>query len=85
MHRFPLKMIKIDRSFISPFAAGVPPRSSAVIEAILALGHALGVEIVAEGIETEYQREVLTAMGCDYGQGYLFASPKPAAQWLAGG
>lgn len=84
VHRFPLKMIKIDRSFISPFAAGVPPRSSAVIEAILALGHALGVEIVAEGIETEYQREVLTAMGCDYGQGYLFSPPKPAAQWLAG-
>ena len=85
VHRFPLKMIKIDRSFIAPFSAGVSPRSSAVIEAILALGHALGVEIVAEGIETEYQREMLTAMGCDYGQGYLFARPQPIDHWLDGG
>ncbi|MBC7990731.1 MAG: EAL domain-containing protein [Luteimonas sp.] len=85
VHRFPLKMIKIDRSFIAPFSAGVSPRSSAVIEAILALGHALGVEIVAEGIETEYQREMLTAMGCDYGQGYLFARPQPVDRWLDGG
>ena len=82
VHHFPLKMIKIDRSFIAPFAAGVAPRSSAVIEAILALGRALGAEIVAEGIETEYQRDVLKAMGCVYGQGYLFARPAPAAHWL---
>jgi diguanylate cyclase (GGDEF)-like protein len=82
VHHFPLKMIKIDRSFITPFAAGVSPRSSAVIEAILALGNALGAEIVAEGIETEYQREVLKAMGCVYGQGYLFARPSPASHWL---
>ena len=82
VHHFPLKMIKIDRSFITPFAAGVAPRSSAVIEAILALGHALGAEIVAEGIETEYQREVLRAMGCVYGQGFLFSRPAPAEHWL---
>ena len=82
VHHFPLKMIKIDRSFITPFAAGVAPRSSAVIEAILALGHALGIEIVAEGIETEYQRSALTALGCVYGQGYLFARPQPAEHWL---
>ena len=82
VQRFPLKMIKIDRSFIAPFAAGASPRSSAVIGAILALGHALGVEIVAEGIETAHQREVLTAMGCDYGQGYLFGWPQPVGHWL---
>lgn len=82
VHRFPLKMIKIDRSFVAPFADGVSPRSSAVIGAILALGHALGVEIVAEGIETQHQREVLTAMGCDYGQGYLFGRPQPVLHWL---
>jgi predicted signal transduction protein with EAL and GGDEF domain len=82
VHHFPLKMIKIDRSFIAPFAAGVAPRSSAVIEAILALGNALGAEIVAEGIETEYQREVLRAMGCVYGQGFLFSRPAPASQWM---
>ena len=82
VHRFPLKMIKIDRSFISPFAAGVAPRSAAVIEAILALGHSLGVQIVAEGIETEYQGEVLTSMGCDFGQGYLYGRPQPVSHWL---
>jgi predicted signal transduction protein with EAL and GGDEF domain len=83
VHHFPLKMIKIDRSFITPFAAaGVAPRSSAVIEAILALGNALGAEIVAEGIETDHQREVLQAMGCVYGQGFLFAHPEPAEHWL---
>ncbi|HEU0307599.1 MAG TPA: EAL domain-containing protein [Lysobacter sp.] len=83
VHHFPLKMIKIDRSFITPFAAGVAPRSSAVIEAILALGNALGAEIVAEGIETDYQRDILKAMGCVYGQGFLFARPAPASHWLA--
>jgi predicted signal transduction protein with EAL and GGDEF domain len=83
VHHFPLKMIKIDRSFITPFAAGTAPRSSAVIEAILALGNALGAEIVAEGIETEYQRDILKTMGCVYGQGYLFARPLPAAHWVA--
>ncbi|KAF1711841.1 bifunctional diguanylate cyclase/phosphodiesterase [Pseudoxanthomonas sacheonensis] len=82
VQRFPLKMIKIDRSFIAPFAAGASPRSSAVIGAILALGHALGVEIVAEGIETRHQREVLATMGCDYGQGYLFGRPHPVDHWL---
>ncbi len=85
VHKFPLKMIKIDRSFINPFAAGVAPRSGAVIEAILALGHSLGVQIVAEGIETEYQGNVLTSMGCDFGQGYLYGRPHPVSHWLAPG
>jgi diguanylate cyclase (GGDEF)-like protein len=83
VHHFPLKMIKIDRSFITPFAAGVAPRSSAVIEAVLALGNALGAEVVAEGIETQYQCEVLKAMGCVHGQGFLFSRPQPAGHWLA--
>jgi diguanylate cyclase (GGDEF)-like protein len=85
VHHFPLKMIKIDRSFITPFAAGVAPRSSAVIEAILALGNALGAEIVAEGIETRYQCEVLKAMGCVFGQGFLFSRPQPVGHWLKSG
>ncbi|MGI8561752.1 MAG: bifunctional diguanylate cyclase/phosphodiesterase [Luteimonas sp.] len=84
VHRFPLKMIKIDRSFVAPFAEGSSvPRSCAVIEAILALGSALGIEILAEGIETEGQREALSGMGCKYAQGYLFGRPAPAAHWLA--
>ena len=82
VHRFPLKMIKIDQSFIAPFANGVAPRSSAVIEAILALGNALGVEIIAEGIETDAQGAVLRAMGCVYGQGYRYARPQPLGHWV---
>jgi diguanylate cyclase (GGDEF)-like protein len=82
VHQFPLKMIKIDQSFVAPFANGVPSRSSALIEAILALGNALGTEIVAEGVETDAQWAVLRAMGCVYGQGYRFAYPRPPA--LAG-
>jgi diguanylate cyclase (GGDEF)-like protein len=82
VHRFPLKMIKIDQSFVAPFANGEAPRSSAVIEAILALGNALGVEIIAEGIETEAQGTVLRRMGCVYGQGYRFAMPQPVGHWV---
>ena len=83
VHRFPVCMIKIDRSFVAPFEAGTDrPRSSAVIEAILALGRALDMEIVAEGVETEVQRKLLVSMGCDYGQGFLFGRPQPAAHWL---
>jgi EAL domain-containing protein (putative c-di-GMP-specific phosphodiesterase class I) len=75
-------MIKIDQSFVAPFAHGLAPRSSALVEAILALGNALGVEIVAEGIESEAQLGVLRSMGCLYGQGYHFARPQPAVHWL---
>jgi diguanylate cyclase (GGDEF)-like protein len=84
IHRFPLKMIKIDRSFVVPFAEYQgASRSSAVIEAILALGNSLGIEILAEGIETEVQRETLLEMGCAFAQGYLFGRPAPATYWLA--
>ncbi len=84
VHRFPLKMIKIDRSFVTPFSdSAIGVRSSAVIKAILALGNALGLEILAEGIETETQRNTLIDMGCELGQGYLFGRPAPASHWLA--
>jgi EAL domain-containing protein (putative c-di-GMP-specific phosphodiesterase class I) len=53
-----------------------------VIEAILALGNALGVEIIAEGIETDAQGAVLRRMGCVYGQGYRFAMPQPVGHWV---
>jgi diguanylate cyclase (GGDEF)-like protein len=82
VHRFPLRMIKIDQSFVEPFANGVVARTSAVIEAILALGNALGVDIIAEGIEHEAQSAALRAMGCVYGQGYHFSRPQPAVHWL---
>ena len=82
VHRFPLKMIKIDRSFIDSLGSDRSQRSSAVVGAILALAHSLGVEVVAEGIETPEQCRALVQMGCVYGQGYLFGRPAPASAWL---
>ena len=51
----------------------------AIVEGILRLADSLNLDVVAEGIETTGQRDLLTAMGCRYGQGYLFAKPNPAA------
>jgi diguanylate cyclase (GGDEF)-like protein len=81
VHRFPLKMIKIDQSFVAPLGHEDAPRSLAVIGAILALARSLGLEVVAEGIETELQLRILRDMGCVYGQGYLFGRPQPAEHW----
>ncbi len=83
VHRFPLKMIKIDQSFVAPLGQEDSPRSLAVIGAILALARSLGLEVVAEGIETEQQLRILRDMGCVYGQGYFFGRPQPAEHWLA--
>jgi diguanylate cyclase (GGDEF)-like protein len=83
VHRFPLKMIKIDQSFVAPLGQEDAPRSLAVIGAILALARSLGLEVVAEGIETEQQLRILRDMGCIYGQGYFFGRPKPADYWIA--
>ncbi|MDQ3039573.1 MAG: EAL domain-containing protein, partial [Pseudomonadota bacterium] len=82
VHRFPLKMIKIDRSFIAPIGGSHSPRSAAVIGAILALSDSLGIEVMAEGIETQVQRDALLEMGCEYGQGYLFGRPHPVSHWI---
>jgi diguanylate cyclase (GGDEF)-like protein len=83
LHRFPLKMIKIDRSFVDPLGRDSSQRSSVIVSAILALAHSLGLEVIAEGIETEGQRNALLEMGCVYGQGYLFGHPQPAQYWHA--
>jgi EAL domain-containing protein (putative c-di-GMP-specific phosphodiesterase class I) len=82
VHLFPLKMIKIDKSFVTPLGQEDSPRGMAVISAILALARSLGLEVVAEGIETEQQHKILHDMGCVYGQGYLFGRPQPAKHWI---
>ena len=83
VHRFPLKMIKIDQSFVAPLGQEDAQRGLAVIGAILALARSLGLEVVAEGIETEQQLRILRDMGCVYGQGFYFGRPQPAAFWQA--
>ena len=55
----------------------------AIAEAIIAMAHKLGLTVVAEGIETEAQRDRLTLAGCDYGQGFLFATPLPEEAFFA--
>jgi diguanylate cyclase (GGDEF)-like protein len=73
--RFPLETIKIDRVFVARL--GLDDRATALVDGIIAMAHSLGLSTVAEGIETEEQRDTLTGMGCDFGQGYLFARPCP--------
>lgn len=73
LHRFPMDILKIDRSFISRLDdAG---SNSAIVQAIVTLAHELGMEVIAEGIQTEEQLEKVRALGCEYGQGYLFSHP----------
>ena len=74
---FPVDVIKIDRSFVSNL--DTDPDDAAIIDAVVGLGHKLGMEVVAEGIETNVQARYLLDRGCDYGQGYLFGKASPAA------
>lgn len=53
----------------------------ALCEAIVVMGHKLGIKVIAEGVETQEQRDLLTGAGCDFGQGYLFARPLTAVQF----
>jgi diguanylate cyclase (GGDEF)-like protein len=76
LQRFPLDKLKIDRSFVA--ALGSSANGGVIIQAIVALGRALGLSITVEGVETEQQRVLLRLAGCDEMQGYLFAKPAPA-------
>ncbi|MEA2499004.1 MAG: hypothetical protein QOH26_1409 [Actinomycetota bacterium] len=78
LHQFPLDILKIDRSFISRVASG--PEESALAEALVHLAGILKLQTVAEGIETGDQLDRLKVLGCDSGQGYLFAKPLPLAE-----
>ena len=77
VHRFPLNSLKIDRSFVSEM--GAQGERSEIVRAIVNLAHNLGLEVIAEGIETQSQLDHLTTLGCDYGQGYLFSMPVAVA------
>jgi diguanylate cyclase (GGDEF)-like protein/PAS domain S-box-containing protein len=78
LKRFPVDCVKIDRSFVA--GLGDKPEDSAIVAAVVSVGHALGLTVVAEGVETSAQRDELVALGCDAAQGYLFSQPLPAAQ-----
>lgn len=76
LRTLPVDVLKIDRSFVS--GIGTEKSSAAIIEVILNLGSKLGLDIVAEGIETDQQARVLRDLDCRFGQGFLFARPEPA-------
>ncbi len=73
LHRFPLNYLKIDRSFVSRMTS--TDDNSEIVRTIAALARNLGMQVIAEGIETEEQHQQLKALGCEYGQGYLFSRP----------
>jgi diguanylate cyclase (GGDEF)-like protein/PAS domain S-box-containing protein len=75
LHQFPIDSLKIDASFVRQ--ATQDPKNLEIIRSIVTLGHGLGIEVVAEGVETLEQAAMLTDIGCEYAQGYLFARPAP--------
>jgi predicted signal transduction protein with EAL and GGDEF domain len=77
LNKFPVHVIKIDRSFIEKLETSV--RDATIVRAIIKLGRSLGIQIVAEGIETQHQASFLRKYGCDSGQGYLFGKAVSAS------
>jgi diguanylate cyclase (GGDEF)-like protein/PAS domain S-box-containing protein len=85
LHRFPIDKLKIDQSFVRDMLQD--PADRTITQAIIGLGHALGMRVVAEGVENEAEAALLRQSGCDELQGYLFARPMPAPElqtWLQG-
>jgi diguanylate cyclase (GGDEF)-like protein len=78
LQKFPFDRLKIDRSFVA--SLGVSGNTGAIIQSIVTLGHALGMKVLAEGVERDEQQVLLRLAGCDEMQGYLFARPGPAAE-----
>jgi EAL domain-containing protein (putative c-di-GMP-specific phosphodiesterase class I) len=78
LKRLPVDTVKVDRSFVD--GLGTDPEDSAIVAAVVNLGHTLGLTVVAEGVETEEQLAELVALGCDQAQGFLFSPARPAAE-----
>jgi EAL domain-containing protein (putative c-di-GMP-specific phosphodiesterase class I) len=76
LHRFPVDELKIDRVFVNGLTDGTD--QGTLVTAVVAMAHALGLRIVAEGVETAAQADRLRALGCHRAQGYLYARPGPA-------
>ncbi|WP_161880916.1 sensor domain-containing protein [Deinococcus alpinitundrae] len=89
LNRFPLDILKIDRAFIQGLGLETfGQKNLAIVRSTIALAHELGLQVVAEGVETAQQRDLLVDLGCDLLQGYFFAAPMPldrAMTWHFGG
>jgi diguanylate cyclase (GGDEF)-like protein/PAS domain S-box-containing protein len=81
LKRFPVDRLKIDRSFVQDLMSDSD--DATIVRTIIALGHNLGLHIVAEGVETAEQRDFLRQNGCDEAQGYFFGRPGPNADFIA--
>ncbi|MEI6858265.1 MAG: EAL domain-containing protein [Shewanella sp.] len=79
LNKFNMDYLKIDQSLTHNL--GSETDNITLCEAIIVMAHKLGIAVIAEGVETEYQRDILTKAGCDYAQGYLFSKPIPAADF----
>jgi EAL domain-containing protein (putative c-di-GMP-specific phosphodiesterase class I) len=75
VRRFPIDILKIDREFITELGT-----NHAIVEAVLAMGRNLSIDVVAEGVETAEQEAALRELGCDLAQGFRYARPAPAAE-----
>jgi len=81
LKRLPVDELKVDRSFVMDLPGGAQDR--AIVATVIALGHSLGMTVVAEGVEVQAQLDTLRALGCDAYQGFLFSKPVPEAAFLA--
>jgi diguanylate cyclase (GGDEF)-like protein len=80
LQHFPIGTLKIDQSFVRD--AGTGSSGAAIVGAIVGLGRSLGMDVVAEGVETKEQLELLQKLGCTFGQGHLFGEPVTAPRYL---
>ena len=81
LRRLPIDIIKIDQGFVADI--GEAPAGGAIVAAVADLAHALGFTVTAEGVETRRQRAEVTAMGCEFAQGFFYARPMPASAFAA--
>jgi diguanylate cyclase (GGDEF)-like protein/PAS domain S-box-containing protein len=81
LKKFHIDYLKIDQSFV--WGMVDDPGDRAIVEGIIAMAHKLGIKVIAEGVESAGQRDLLAEVGCDFGQGYWFAKPMPAQEMAA--
>ena len=86
LHQFPIDALKIDRSFVNGRDGGIA--NEPIVQMVITLAQSLGMDVVAEGVESRLQREKLIAAGCATGQGFYFARPldrlEDVDNWLGG-